>query len=232
MKVVITGGTRGIGLALVNRFLKAGSDILLCSGKAEDLKKLQEQLSTEFPAQQILSCCCDLSKPEETEAFCKFQQTSFPGPDILINNAGIFEMEAFENGSESSFDRMMQVNFLSARMITKNIYTQMISHRAGQIFFICSSVCKVPKPGMSAYSISKNALYALANSIREEASNHGVKVSTVIPGSTYTSSWEGTSIDKNRFIQPEDIAEIIYTAATFSSASVMEEIIINPIKPI
>jgi short-subunit dehydrogenase len=100
----------------------------------------------------------------------------------------------------------------------------------GHIFNITSIASREPVPAAGAYTITKFALEGLTKVLREELRKSGVKVTEIIPGSTLTSSWEGTEISAEEFVLPEDIAKVLVTCLSLSSGANIEEVIIRPIR--
>lgn len=93
---------------------------------------------------------------------------------------------------------------------------------------MCSTASIVPYVNGGSYCISKFALLGMSRVLREEMKPFGVKVTAVLPGATLTASWDGTDLPKERFMQPEDVAEAIWTAYSLSPNSVLEELLIRP----
>ena len=97
------------------------------------------------------------------------------------------------------------------------------------IFNLCSTASLKAYKNGGAYSISKFAMYGFSKNLREEMKPHGIKVTHVIPGAVYTDSWSGTDIDPKRFMEPADIAKLIYAASQLSFQACVEEIVIRPL---
>jgi short-subunit dehydrogenase len=104
----------------------------------------------------------------------------------------------------------------------------MIPSRNGHIFNLCSIASLQAYPGGGAYSISKFALLGFTKNLRHELKPHGIKVTAIIPGAVYTDSWKGSGVSKNRIMESEDIAKIIFGATQLSPQAVTEEIILRP----
>ena len=102
-------------------------------------------------------------------------------------------------------------------------------NKAGHIINICSSASITPVNEAGSYTVTKFALLGLTKVLRQELMQHNVKVTAIIPGSTLTNSWAGTSIPENRFIAAEDIANAVMYCLSVSSGANVDEIIINPL---
>ena len=97
-----------------------------------------------------------------------------------------------------------------------------------QIFNICSIASIKAYDNGGAYSISKFALLGFSRNLREEMKPHGIKVTAVMPGATYTDSWSSSGIDPSRFMEAQDIAEMIYVSSQLSAGACVEDIIMRP----
>jgi 3-oxoacyl-[acyl-carrier protein] reductase len=100
----------------------------------------------------------------------------------------------------------------------------------GHIFNICSVASLQAVDNAGSYSVTKAALLSLNNVLRKELAQYNVKVTAVLPGSTLTASWEGTQISQEKFVQPYDIADSLYTILNLSSGANVDELILTPLK--
>lgn len=228
-KVVISGATRGIGRAIAMRLAKEGYDLAISARSAKDLNEFKEEATEKYKEIEILTYACDLSNADDAKAFATYVQSQWKKIDILINNAGSFVEGGITDTSENVLEQMMNINFYSAYHLSKNLCGRMQAAKSGHIFNICSIASKEIVKGASYYSISKHAMYAFSNALREELRKDLVKVSTILPGSTYTSSWEDETLQP-LLVQAEDIADSIMLALTMSASAVAEELIIKPIQ--
>ena len=100
----------------------------------------------------------------------------------------------------------------------------------GHIISICSVASIMAYSNGGAYSVSKYALYGLSRNLREELKPFGIRVTSILPGATYTASWEGADIPEERFMPAEDIAAVIWQAISLSDRTVMEDIVLRPME--
>ncbi len=148
--------------------------------------------------------------------------------DVLFNNAGSFEPGSVHNEPEGSLENQIETNLYSAYHLTRTLLPKMMRQKSGHIFNMCSvASIKAYKNG-GAYSISKFALHGFSKNLREEMKPHGIKVTSVIAGAAYTDSWANSGIDKNRFMEAEDIVKMIYAASQLSPQACVEEILMRP----
>ena len=226
--LVITGGSKGIGRSIILKFAKMNFDIITCSRNLDDLSKLKEDVNKESKSVSVNFIQSDLSKEKECQNFIDYVKSFKRNLDLLVNNVGIFSPGKIYNEDEGILKRMINTNLYSNYHISRGLIPSMLSRKKGHIFNICSIASKVAYSNGGSYCVSKFALYGMSLCLREELKDKGIKVTSVLPGATLTSSWDGSEFDKNRFVQPNDIAESIFSIYNMSSGSTVEEIIIRP----
>jgi short-subunit dehydrogenase len=217
--VVISGGTKGIGKALALRFLKENYAVAVCARSTADLQRFQEEQGADkvyiFPA--------DLSKKEEVLGFAEFVRKVDLPIAALVNNAGTFIPGNLLE--EESLKTHLDTNLWSAFHLTSALLPRC---QETHIFNVCSVASMGAYPRSGSYSVSKFALLGFTKSLRQELLGTRIKVTAVLPGATWTDSWAGTTLSPDRFIQPEDVAEMIYSAFLLSPGATVEEIVIRP----
>jgi short-subunit dehydrogenase len=226
--IVITGGTKGIGRAVVFTFASHGFDIATCARKEKDLQVLQQELKNSFPDVQVFTQQADVAKKTEVQKFGNFVKGLQRKVDILVNNAGYFVPGQITTEPDGTLESMIDTNVYSAYHLTRQLVNGMIAAKDGYIFNMCSIASIMAYPNGGSYSISKFALLGMTKVLREELKPHGIRVTAIMPGATLTASWEGVDLPAERFMKPEDVAETIYTAYALSKQSVVEEILIRP----
>jgi short-subunit dehydrogenase len=112
--------------------------------------------------------------------------------------------------------------------VTQAFLDAMLERGKGHFFFMGSVASIRAYPGGVAYCAAKHGLLGLARVVREELKGEGLRVTTLLPGATYTPSWEGSELPEDRFMPPEDIAQTVVDAWQLSSRSVVEEILLRP----
>lgn len=227
MTAIITGGTKGIGRAIVEKLAGEGMDVITCSRSAENLDALQASARQQFPKASVTTFQADLSKKEDTLAFADFVKQQTDTVDMLVNNTGIFIPGEVHTEAEGALESMIAANLYSAYHLTRALIDPVIRAR-GHIFTICSTASIMPYVNGGSYCISKYALYGMTKVLREEMKDKGVRVTAILPGATLTASWEGTDLPHDRFMKPEDVAESLYSAYKLSPNSVVEELLIRP----
>jgi short-subunit dehydrogenase len=177
--VVITGGSDGIGKALVHEFLLQGAKVATC-GRSHD--KLY-QLQITHPSSHLHTMVADLSNENDCNRFIESCLATYGTIDILINNAGISMRALFNDVDVDVVKKVMDINFYAAVYCTKLAYNEIVKNK-GSIVAISSIAGYRGLPGRNAYSASKFALNGFMESIRTELLHKGVQVLTVAPGFT------------------------------------------------
>lgn len=223
---VITGATKGIGKALVKTFAENGFDIAACSRSVKDLQQLKEEVEEENKVDVHVKEV-DVANKEQVLSFAGFVKT-IARLEVLINNAGLFVPGQLLTEEDGVLEKTMETNLYSAYHLTRALSDTMVGNKSGHIFNICSTASFVPYTNGGSYCISKFALLGMSKVLREEMKKHGVRVTSVMPGATYTASWEGAEIPEDRFMPARDVAAAIWQAYALSERTVLEELILRP----
>lgn len=227
MNVIVTGASKGIGKAIAEIFAANGHNLFLCSRGEVALYKTVEELMTKFPDATIKAKPFDLSKKEEAIAFGNWC-LSFVVPDMVVNNAGLFEPGSVHNEPDGLLENQIATNLYSAYHFTRTLLPKMMERRSGHIFNICSIASIHAYENGGAYSISKYAMHGLSKNLREEMKPFNIKVTSVFPGAVFTDSWGNFDNSKNRIMEADDIAKMIYAASQLSPGACVEDIMMRP----
>jgi short-subunit dehydrogenase len=226
--VVITGGSKGIGRALVEAFAAEGHTVFTCSRHLSDLQTLQVEVLHTWPEAEVQVFQADLSQREETLAFAAFVQQVTPHIDVLVNNSGYFLPGQIHNEAEGTLEKMLETNLHSAYHFTRALLPGMMARRQGHVFNVCSTASNTAYTNGGSYCISKFALYGMSQVLREELKEYGIRVTSVLPGATLTASWQGTSLPEERFMPPHDVAAAIMACWKLSDRTVVEDLLLRP----
>jgi short-subunit dehydrogenase len=188
---VVTGGTDGIGKALVDALLLKGAKVATCGRNHDKLYKLQ----AEYPSYPLHTVVADVSNENDCRHFIESSINVFGSIDILINNAGISMRGLLKETSTDVLHKLMDVNFFGAVYCTKYALDAIIKRR-GTIVGVSSIAGYRGLPGRSGYSASKFALQGWLEAIRTELLSSGVHVMWVCPGYT-TSNIRNTALNKD-----------------------------------
>lgn len=226
--IVVTGGTKGIGRAVAERFVRAGFDVAVCARKTDELEKLKADFLRRFPSQKTFTLAADMADKNQVAAFAEFVKQIGRPVDVLVNNAGYFIPGSIITEREGALEDMMNANLFSAYHMTRGIVNLMIARKSGHIFNMCSIASIKAYANGGSYAITKFALLGLSKCLREELKPVNIRVTAILPGATRTASWDGTDLPDERFMNVEDIAETVFAAYSLSARSVVEEILIRP----
>jgi short-subunit dehydrogenase len=224
---VVTGGTKGIGRAIIEKFASQGFDIVTCARNLDDLSLLAKSISKQY-AVAVHTCQADMSDKTQVANFAAFVLGLHRPIDVLINNAGYFVPGKVIDEKEGVLESMIDTNLYSAYRITRGLIESMKEKKSGYIFNICSIASIAAYPNGGSYTISKFAMLGFSKVLREELKPWSIRVSSVLPGATFTASWEGVDLPEDRLMKAEDVAEAVYAAYSLSGRSVVEEILIRP----
>ena len=225
---IVTGGTKGIGKAICDILMENGFDISITARNIDDLNNLKSDYNSRYPNQDVQVYQVDMSIKSEVINFAEEVCKSTDRIDILVNNAGTFIPGQIINEEEGALEKMIETNLYSAYHMTRGIISKMLTQRKGHIFNMCSIASFMAYPNGGSYAISKFALLGFSKSIREEVKDKGVKVTSVMPGATWSASWEGVDLPEERLMKASDIAKSVYAAYQLSDSAVVEEIVIRP----
>ena len=224
--IAVTGGTKGIGRAILDKFASHGFDIITCSRnkrELDDLKTYFEKL--EVKAYVVVA---DMADKRQINTFTDFVNSLNRQLDVLVNNAGYYIPGLVTEEPDGTLERMISSNVYSAYYATRGLVGQMKVNKKGHIFNICSIASIKAYPNGGSYAISKFALLGFSKVLREELKEHSIRVTAILPGATQTSSWEGVDLPEDRFMKAEDVADAVYAVYALSGRSVVEEMIIRP----
>ena len=228
MNIVITGGTKGIGKAIAEKFAEEGFNIAICARTKEDLKKLKKQLKKIYPKGSIITKKVDMQSKKQVEKFANLLLKKWGGVDVIVNNAAAFIQGSFLEEPDGLLESMMATNVYGSYYLTRKLLPNLINQKKGHIFNICSVASQKVYPNCSSYVISKFALLGFSKVLRQELMDKNIKVTAVIPGATLTNSWAGVELPEGRIMPPEDVAKAIWAAYDLGPSSTVEEIVMRP----
>ena len=229
MNAIITGATKGMGLSIAKLLAANNYNLALCARNSSELENIKTELSIQHPHLSIIVYTADFNDAEQVQSFANFVTEKFEFVDVLINNAGLFIPCKLMGEGEDDLRKQMQINVYAPHFLSKYFGSKMQLAKTGHIINICSISSVKPTVTAGSYSISKVALLGLTKVLRDELMPSGVKVTAVLPGSTLTGSWEGTTIPADRFVDPDDIAKSILACLSMSAGANVDEIIIRPL---
>jgi len=189
--VVITGGSRGLGLALAEEFGRRGARLVLAARTelqlAEARRLLLERSAVQTP-DDVLIVAADLRKPEEASRLIEEATRRFGRVDVLINNAGVITVGPIENQTHQQFHEVMESNFYSGLHCTLAVLPQMLERGAGSIATVSSIGGRISVPHLLPYCASKFAAVGFSEGLGMEVRSKGIRVTTICPGLMRTGS--------------------------------------------
>ncbi|MCB0502171.1 MAG: 3-oxoacyl-[acyl-carrier-protein] reductase [Bacteroidetes bacterium] len=213
-KALITGGSRGIGKAIVEVFVKEGAEVAFTYLSSEEsAKKIVDDLQSYGKVVAIKS---NAANYQEAEELVKQVIDALGGVDILVNNAGITRDNLIMRMSEEQWDEVIQTNLKSVFNLTKQVMRPMMKARSGSIINISSIVGMRGNAGQSNYAASKGGIIAFTKSIAQEIGSRNIRCNAIAPGFIETDMTDALGEEaKDAFIKniplkrlgtPEDIA--------------------------
>ena len=227
-RIIITGATKGIGRAIAEKFAGEGFDLLVCARGNDDLAAMKTAFKEQFPKVKLHVKKADLSKKRQVASFADFVKKTWDHFDVLVNNAGVFLGGEVSSEPEGQLEFQIETNLYSAYRLTRALLPIMLAQKNGHIFNMCSIASFTAYKNGGSYTISKFALLGFSKVLREELKTQGIKVTSVMPGATWSASWGEADLPKSRLMKSEDIAEVIWGTYCLSPSAVVEEVVIRP----
>ena len=182
--VLITGGSRGLGLVMAREFAREGARLVLCARDEAELQRAQADLE----GSEVMTVACDVTNKQSVTEMIARINTRFGGVDVLVNNAGVIQVGPIEVMTPADFELAMQTHFWAPLNTILAVLPSMREKKSGRIVNISSIGGKVSVPHLVPYSASKFALVGLSKGLRAELMKDGIKVTTVCPGLMRTGS--------------------------------------------
>lgn len=227
--LVVSGGTKGIGRAVLERFAAEGFDAITCARREADLWAMRDEFARRFPTVTLYPYPADLAVAADRQGLIDFIHTLGRPVEVLVNNAGRFLPGTFHDEPAGTLETMIETNLYSAYHLTRGVLGGMMTRKRGYIVNVCSTASLTAYPNGGSYSVSKFALLGFTKTLREELKTHGIRVTAVLPGATLTDSWAGTDLPPERFMQAEDVAALVWASYALSPGAVVEEILLRPL---
>lgn len=221
---LVTGASRGIGLAVADRLHAAGAHVVRL---ARSLRDGSAERRTDLP--------CDLADPAAVERAVARIQAELGTPDIVVNNAGVFFIKRLEDTTTADFARTIAVNLTGPFLVARALVPRLKEKGSGHLVTIGSVSDHVGYPGSSAYAASKFGLRGMHEVIAAELARTGVRTTLISPGPVDTVIWDDVDPDskagftkRKDMMQAEDIAEAVLFAVTQPPRVNVQEIRLMP----
>lgn len=232
---IVTGGTRGIGLAIVKKFLDNGASVVITGSREETVTKAIDELKIIYTDEQLMGIWPDLSNLSQVqEEFTKVKE-KFGRIDILVNNAGISARDSIYDYKEEEFDKIMDINVKAVFSCTRAVVGYMKEQKSGSIINTSSVVSLYGQSAGCGYPTSKFAVNGITKSLARELGPDNIRVNAVAPGVTRTDMVAALPADMveriaakiplNRVGEPEEVANAFLFLASDMASYVTGEIL-------
>ena len=213
---IVTGGSRGIGYATVEAFLREGATVILTASSTSSAEKAVDTLKAKYPEAKVEGIAPNLSSLEDMKQAVEELVAKYGRIDILVNNAGVSESTPFAKYTEETFERVMELNVKGVFNTTHAVSEVMVEQGSGVILNTSSMVSLYGQPSGVAYPASKFAVNGITLSLARELGPKGIRVNAVAPGVIETDMMKAVpkqvlepiveQIPLRRMGQPSDIA--------------------------
>ena len=213
---IITGGSRGIGFATAEAFLREGAAVVIGASSPGSADKAVSKLKEQYPDARVSGISPNLSDLEDVRSAFRSVVETYGRIDILVNNAGVSERTAFTDYTEETFDKVMDLNVKGVFNASRAVVDHMVEQGGGVILSTSSMVSKYGQPSGLAYPTSKFAVNGMTLSLARELGPKGIRVNAVAPGIIETDMMKAVpkeviepmvaQVPLRRLGQPEDIA--------------------------
>ena len=221
---IITGASRGIGREVAKGLAQDGYNVILIARTESELLALADEIKQHGVQSKIISE--DITHFEDLSKALNSIINEWGRADILVNNAGIFRNGTLE-ASLNDYQALYDVNVKAQLALIRNVLPFMQSQGSGYIFNIASVAGKVGWPTIGAYSASKFAFVGLSESLYNEYSTQGIKITAICPGYVATDMSKDAEVPQTEMVQPHDILQTIRWLLHLSPTAFVKEVIIN-----
>jgi 3-oxoacyl-[acyl-carrier protein] reductase len=207
---LITGASRGLGLAIAQAYVEAGSDVLMCARDGGVLARAAAEVAmAASPGQRVLSLPADVASPGDARKAADFALKAFPRLHVLVNNAGVYgPLGPVEEADWEAWVRAVGINLMGSVLMCRAVLPHFKRHRYGKIVQLSGGGATAPLPRISAYAASKAAIVRFAETLAEEVREHGIDVNAMAPGALNTRLLEEV-LDAG----PERVGEVFFRKA-------------------
>lgn len=202
--IAVTGGARGIGREVARHLLQAGAYVAIGDRDAGAARATARELPGNAEGFDL-----DVTSTDSFDAFLQAVEHQWGSIDVLVNNAGVMWVGAFDGEPESAAQRQIDVNLHGVIRGVKLAAPPMRTRRSGQIVTIASAGSKLASAGEATYTATKHAVYGYLSTVRTELRGSGVQISVVMPAVVDTELAAGTTSGLVRRLKPEDVAKAV-----------------------
>jgi NAD(P)-dependent dehydrogenase (short-subunit alcohol dehydrogenase family) len=224
---LVTGGNRGIGRAIAARLAALGAAVAMCGRDRQTLDTAADELRA--TGARIHSQRADVTRSSDVDALVQQTQAALGPISILVNNAGMGLFGPVQEKSEQEWDMVMNTNLKSIFLVSRRVIPPMIQRKRGDIINISSLAGKNTFAGGGIYCASKWAVQGLSGCMAEDLRPHGIRVSTVCPGSVATEFSGRGPKDPSKVLTAQDVAHAVAMIVTQGPQSFLSEVHLRPV---
>jgi 3-oxoacyl-[acyl-carrier protein] reductase len=223
---LVTGASKGIGLAIAQRLGRMGARVAICARDAQRLEQAAAALRGEKIG--VLPIPADVSRGEDVVRMVSQVERTLGPLDIVVNNAATGVFGPGHEATEQDWDKVLDTNLKAVFLVCKAVAPGMIGHGGGHIINISSLAGKNVLPGGSVYCASKWGLQGFSFCLAEDLRAYNIRVSVVCPGSVLTDFGPHSGKDPKKMLQPDDVAHAVAALVTQAPQSFISEVLIRP----
>jgi len=223
---LVTGASRGIGLAVARKLGNMGAKLSLCARHVDKLESVASELRGAGAA--VFFTAADVIRPGDIELLVQKTKQALGAIDILVNNAGIGYFGPFHEANEADWDSVLDTNLKSVFLLSKAVAKEMIDRRTGHIINIASLAGKNAFAGGAIYCASKWGLLGMTECMAEDLRAYGIRVSAICPGTVATDFSPHAGKDPSKMLQSDDIAHVVEMIVTQAPQSFISEVLLRP----
>ena len=238
-RAFVSGSTQGIGYAVARALLREGAEVVVHGRDGERVEDAVRRLSAEVSAGVVTGLAADVLEPDDVRHLV----TALGEVDVLVNNVGVFGVEQFQDATDETWHRYLEVNLMSGVRLSRHALSGMLTRRRGRIIFVSSESGVDVPADMVPYGVTKAAVLALSNGLAKLTHGTAITINTILGGPTWSDGVEravegiaaqqGMTVDDlkaalvaarptsllQRFIEPDEIAHLaVYLASPLSGA--------------
>jgi NADP-dependent 3-hydroxy acid dehydrogenase YdfG len=230
-RALVTGASKGIGLATAAVLATAGVDVVICARGDSELTKALQTLQKTAPQAKCAACVADVSKAAEVADLFAFVDRELGGLDILVNNAGFGIFRSTADLSVEEWDQMLAVNLSGTFYCSRLAVPRMRAAGGGFIINISSLAGKNAFAGGSGYNASKFGMNGFSEALMLDHRQENIRVSYIMPGSVATEFSGSASENSEWKIAPGDIAEIVLHILQMPARTLISRVEVRPSRP-
>ena len=222
---VVTGASRGIGLAIATRLAKDGAEVVLTARDAEALQRVQKKI-----AGKAVPVAADVTSHRDVDRLFRRVKKLYERLDILVNCAGVFTYKPFRETTLEDWHKNLETNLTAPFLLTQGALPLLAGSAHPHVVNILSISSSQAFTNCSAYTASKFGALGLTRVLRKELQPLGIRVTAILPGLTDTRLLGefGFEISRDKVMQPEDVAEAVIGALMQPVRTAVEEILLMP----